>query len=176
MPEAVPKSWRGVVNRYNSSPEEIRGYFSDIPALIENYDWEVSLGFMFARVEKAHNILLYRGAVKIHRANPTVAPQAVDRHHMTRKEFRRLYKNVFGEPLPQEAVDLIKDAEAVRDKVLHGKSASDALKRKAIVRILEYAEKVNSEVQSLAQFKPFINDSRGYTGRREALDESTTQW
>jgi hypothetical protein len=176
MPEAVPGSWRGVVNRYNNAPNEVKAYFSDIPELIERYDWEVTLAFMFARVEKALNRMLYCGAAKRHKANSTVAARAVNEHHMTRKEFRRLFENVFGAPIPAELVSILKDAERIRDKVMHGKSASDADKRKAIVRVLAYAEGMNEVVDQCAGFKPFTNDLRGYAGARRPLDESTTYW
>ncbi len=176
MAEPVPRSWRGVVNRYKTCSDEIQAYFTGIPTLIESFDWEVSLGFMFTRVEKAHNRMLYCGAVKQHKAHTEVARNFVDRHHMTRKEFRRLFKNVFGKPIKAPLQSMIEEAETVRDKVVHGKDASAEDKRKAIVRILEYAEGMNDFVNDIAGFKPFTNDLRGFTGRRSALDKSTTSW
>src|SRR3546814_15315920 len=77
----VPNTWRGVVNRYNQAPEEIKSYFEAIPDLIEGYVWEVSLAFMFTRVEKAMNRMLYCGVVKLHRANSTTASVMVNNHH-----------------------------------------------------------------------------------------------
>lgn len=176
MPEEVPASWRGVVNRYNVSTLEVQLYYKDLPALIENYDWEVSLGFMFTRVEKALNTMLYCGTRKMHRANSEVARRFVDAHHMTRKEFRRLFANVFGQEIPAATTAILTEAEKVRDKIIHGKSATDADKRKAIVRVLQYSEEMNALVHQVAGFKPFTTDLRGFTGRAEALDASTTQW
>lgn len=174
--ENVPGSWRGVRNRFNRSPEEVQGYFADIPELIENYDWEVSLGFMFTRLEKALNRMLYCGSVKKHRAHSGKAKEMVNQHHMTRKEFRRLFKNVFGKPVKKELTEILQEAEAVRDKVVHGKTASAADQRKAVIRLLEYAEGMNDHVNGLTGFKPFTSDLRGFTGRREALDKPTTSW
>ena len=174
--EKVPRSWRGVCNRFNRSPEEVQAYFSDIPELIETYDWEVSLGFMFTRLEKALNRMLYCGAVKMHRAESEKAKEMVNKHHMTRKEFRRLFNNVFGKPVRKELTTILQEAEEVRDKVVHGKNASAPDQRKAIVRLLEYAEGMNDQVNELAGFKPFTSDLRGFTGRREALDKATTAW
>lgn len=176
MSEPVPSSWRGVVNRYKQSSLEVQAYFADLPELIETYNWEVSLGFLFIRVEKAMNTMLYCGARKIHRANADVAYRFVDSHHMTRKEFRRLFSNVFGAEIPAETTAILSEAERVRDKIIHGKSASEADKRKAIVRVIQYAEQMNSIVNRLAGFKPFTTDLRGFTGRAAALDESTTKW
>jgi hypothetical protein len=176
MAEPVPGSWRGVANRYKDCSKEVQAYFADIPSLIEEYDWEVPLGFMFTRVEKAHNTMLYCGAVKRHRANKEVARNFVDQHHMTRKEFRRLFKNVFGKQIKRSLYEVLEEAETVRDKVVHGKPASAADKRKAIVRVLEYAEDMNELVYDTCKFKPFTNDLRGFKGRKNALDKSTTAW
>jgi hypothetical protein len=131
---------------------------------------------MFIRVEKALNTMLYCGTRKMHKANSEVARSFVDSHHMTRKEFRRLFANVFGSEIPTVTTTLLTEAEKVRDKIIHGKSASDADKRKAIVRLIQYAEEMNALVQRIAGFKPFVNDLRGFTGRGEALDASTTRW
>jgi hypothetical protein len=174
--DPVPGSWRGVTNRYLSCPAEVQGYYEALPSLIENYDWDVSLGFMFIRVEKGLNNMLYCGARKLHRAHSEVARRFVDKHHMTRKEFRNLFKNVFGEHVPSALTTLIQEAEAVRDKVVHGKNVTDADHRKAIVRVLEYSEDMNDLVQRLAEFKPFTTDLRGFAGRGDALDERTTSW
>ncbi|MCA1716420.1 MAG: hypothetical protein LC781_05975 [Actinobacteria bacterium] len=176
MAESVPGSWRGVVNHYKVCSGEVQAYFADVPTLIEGFDWEVPLGFMFTRLEKAHNVMLYCGAVKHHRADTEVARNFVDQHHMTRKEFHRLFKNVFGKPIKAPLRNMLEEAEAVRDKVVHGKTASAVDKRKAIVRILDYAEGMNGFVCDIAGFKPFTNDLRGFTGRRAALDKSTTSW
>lgn len=174
--ENIPGSWRGVRNRFDRSPEEVQAYFANIPELIENYDWEVSLGFMFTRLEKALNGMLYCGTVKKHRAHSVKAKEMVNKHHMTRKEFRRLFRNVFGKPVRKALTEILEQAEAVRDQVVHGKPASAADQRKAIIRVLEYAEGMNEYVNILAGFKPFTNDLRGFTGRRESLDKSTTVW
>jgi hypothetical protein len=164
------------VNRYKNSTPEIQAYFADLPKLIECYDWEVSLGFLFIRVEKAMNTMLYCGARKIHRANADVAYRFVDAHHMTRKEFRRLFSNVFGKEIPAETTAILVEAEKVRDKIIHGKTATEVDKRKAIVRVIHYAEQMNALVHAIAGFKPFTTDLRGFTGRAESLDESTTKW
>jgi hypothetical protein len=176
MPESVPGSWRGVVNRYRRCPVEVQGYFDRLPDLIEHYNWEVALGFMFIRLEKALNTMLYCGARKVHRAHAETAYRFVDRHHMGRKEFRRLFKNVFGQAISNETAGIVAEAEKVRDKIVHGKDATDADKRKAIVWLLIYAEQMNQLVDQLAGFKPFTTDLRGFAGRGDALDQSTTGW
>lgn len=176
MPVEVPGTYRGVIGRFRQYPAEIQGYFESLPGLIEEFEWEASLGFAFIKVEKALNVMLYCGARKLHRADAEVAYRFVDQHHMTRKEFRRLFKNVFGEAISQAVVDLLAVAEKVRDKVIHGKTASDEDHRRAIVHVLAYASEMNDLVHRLAGFRPFTADLRGFAGRGDTLDASTTAW
>jgi len=176
MSVVIPRDWRGVRNRYQSSPDRVRSYFSEIPSLLENYSWEVSIAYAFLRLEQAHNYCLYAGVRRLHRAEATVASRFVDKHHLTRKGFQRLFKNVFGEALPAILVELIKDAEKVRDKVIHGKSSTASDHRKALISLLEYAIGLNKYIMDRAGFSPFVTDRRGLTGRGEALDRSTTSW
>ena len=109
----VPGSWMGIVARINASSEEVQGFFDPVTELIEWYSWEVSIGYMFTRLEQAHNHLLRGAAVKIHGVNGRVANRFLDRQHMTRKEFARLYKNVVGESVPEYAARLLSDAEKI---------------------------------------------------------------
>src|SRR3546814_177830 len=131
---------------------------------------------MFTRVEKAMNRMLYCGVVKLHRANSTTASVMVNNHHMTRREFKRLFSNVFGTDVPKELNEILAEAEKVRNKVVHGKDTTAAEMRTAIVRLLEYAEGMNALVNREAGFKPFSADLRGFAGAAERLDASTTSW
>lgn len=177
MSSEVPATWRGVRNHFdNGISEEVRSYFEPTVELIENYDWEVSLAFMFTRVEKAMNMMLYCGARKIHKAHSGTAYAFVDKHHMTRKDFKRLFKNVFGSDIPAATNELLAEAEKVRNKIIHGKSASPADQRKAIIRLLDYAEAMNVLVHDKARFRPFTPTLRGFTGQTQSLDQSTTSW
>lgn len=173
---SVPRTWVGVVNKINSSSNEVQSYFFPIVELIENYYWEVSLGYMFTRLEQAHNRVLRGGAVKIHSVNNTIATKYVDDQHITRREFSRLFKNIVGVSMPDELATILRDAEKIRDRVLHGKSVTDGEKRKAIVFLIEYSEKMNQILQARARFKPFKYDQRGFAGRKNTLPNSTSVW
>ena len=47
--------------------------------------------------------------------------------------------------------------------------------RQAHVDIIEYAESVNIELQSVAGFEPF-GDLRGFKGKVKSLEKGTTRW
>jgi len=169
------KSRRGVLDRFEQSSSEVREYFEHLPGLMQNFPWDISLSYMFSRVELAHNMALYCGVVKVHRANAHIARSAIESYHMTREDFKHKFGAVFGTPIPGLISGKLTEAENIRDRVMHGKTASDDAKRKAVVAILEYAEQFNALVQSLAGFRPF-GSLRGFKGRAQPLDESTTRW
>jgi len=168
-------SYKAVLAAHAAAPPSVQAYFDSLPWLVRNHDWEVALAYMFIRLERAHNMTLYCGAVKVHRANCTVARNVINVHHLTRDGFLQLFENVIGKPIPDPLVDKIRDAETTRDRVVHGKQVSVAEIRNAVVDILEYAVDLNAFVSAEAGFMPF-NDLRGFKGRAASLDARTTRW
>ena len=171
----VPGSWRGVRNRLNAAPNDVQRYFQPAGELIEHYPWEVSLSYLFARLERAHLMAIYCGVVKLHKADAALATTAVDRFQNRRDEFLTLFKNVFGEDIPRSLLQLLELAQDVRDRVLHGKKVNDADYRMAIAAIIDYATKFNEICFEGGGFRPF-GDLRGYKGAGSSLDRSTSRW
>lgn len=168
-------SYKGVLKRYEASTEQVRWYFDQFPGLIGNFPYEVTLAYLFLSTEKAHNRALYCGVVKLHRADSEIADRVMNTHHMIRDGFLELYKNVFGHALSAATVAKIKDAEKIRDRVIHGKDVTAPELRQALVDVIEYAEALNIDVAAIGGFEPFGN-LRGFKGRGEPLDKSTTRW
>lgn len=171
----VPKTWKGVLNSFRQAPQEIQDYFPSLPGLLNSFPWDVCLAYMFARLELAHNMAIYCGVVKLHRAEISLAWKAVENQHMTRKDFRQFFTVVMGKPISKLTYAKLEKAEKIRDKVLHGKVATPAQMREAAVNVLSYAEDLNQFVSGLAGFQPF-DDLRGFKGRAQSLDVATTRW
>jgi hypothetical protein len=172
---SVPGTWRGVVKRFHQAGKDIQKYFRHVPSLAEQFPWDVCLSYMFSRVEQAQNMTLYCGLVKLHRADAVLTRKALDSFEMRRHEFREAFSTVFGRPVQKSIVTDWGKAEKVRDRVMHGKYVPEADKRMAVVAVLDYAEAFNSFVGRTAGFRPF-GDLRGFKGRAEPLDKSTTRW
>ena len=94
---------------------------------------------------------------------------------MSRPGFQELYKTVYGNIITKPVRDFIDEAETVRDKIMHGKTVTEAAKRKAVVDVLKYAKALNERTYQLGGLKPF-GDLRGFKGRAKALDKSTSRW
>lgn len=165
-----------VLKRYNNSTEKVKGYFDQLPALVNGgFPYEVCLAYLFLRLEKAQNRALYCGVVKRHRASGEMADKAINSQHLTRDGFLKLYETVFGKAVPQATLKLVKKAEKIRDKVIHGKTVSDSDVRESLVDVIAYAESLNEELYTVAGFEPFGN-LRGFKGRGASLDNTTSRW
>jgi hypothetical protein len=168
-------SYIALLKKFDKSPTDIQRYFAYLPALIEDNQYEVALAYLFLRTEMAQNRTLYCGVVKLHHAHTEVAQTALHSQHLTRDGFLDLYESVFGDALPPIISDKLKHAEKIRDKVIHGKLVKDPEMREAIYEVIDYAEQMNMHLQAKAGFQPF-GDLRGFRGRANSLDKSTTRW
>lgn len=164
-----------MVNEYNALPEEVRNYFSHFPGLAKNYPWDVVIAYLYSKVELAQNMTIYCGVVKMHKINSDLAKKAIDTQHMTRKGFKDLYKAIFGAAIPNAIASRLDHAEETRDRIVHGKTVTEAAKRKAVYDILQYASEFNDRVSDKAGFRPF-GSLQGFKGRGQALDKATSRW
>ena len=171
----TPKTWKGVIKHLSTMPQEVQDYFEHFPRLAKEFPWEVSLSYLFGRVELAHNMVIYCGAVKLHGADSALARTAIENHHMTRDGFKKLFETIHGKQIPHAISKKIEESESVRDKVMHGKSATQNEQRQAIADVLDYARDFNEFVYNLSGLRPF-DDLRGFKGRKQSLDKATSRW
>jgi hypothetical protein len=175
----IAASRRGLRNLYNRLPVEVQGLFGEMPALLDgNLSLDIVLAYVFFRVEQGQHVTLYCGARKLHKTESDLTWQALDGHHMTRDEFRNLFKTIYGFPIGADALDCITKAETIRDRVMHGKRVGEPDKREAVCRVLQYPAMMNeliADTKGLG-FRPFSGNLRGIVGRLEHLDKSTTRW
>lgn len=169
------KTKSGLKKIFDAAPDEVKYSFIHLPKLVDDFPLEVLLSYAFSSVEIAHNLAIYCGIVKIHKAESSLAKKAVDSHHITREGFRTLYKTIYGRKVDATVSKLIEDAESIRDKVMHGKSVTEDEKRMAISRVLQYAIELNELASSHGGIRPF-GKQKGFKGRGQSLDKSTTRW
>ncbi|MHC8509473.1 MAG: hypothetical protein ACYYKD_08780 [Rhodospirillales bacterium] len=157
-----------LINRFNALPEEIRNYLPDAEdLLVDEWDYEILIAYLFQKTETAHSMALYCGMIKRHRVHKNLAWRAVQSEYMTRDRFRELVSEVFEKNLPRKAVSTIKTADDVRDNIMHGKMTSEAQKRRAVGSVFQYAEQLNEFTYQSARFRPLA--SRGFAGTIQTL-------
>jgi hypothetical protein len=167
-------NYKQVLKHFLSKRGEIPSYFPAFPELVKNFHWDVSVTYVFSRIESGKHIAIYCGIVKLHGTDAKRTKELVDGDHMSRTRFKELFRTVYGQPIPEDLLKKLEDAEKVRDKISHGKrwQARDA--RGALVDIFDFAEGLNNLVRDLGGFSLF-GDLRGFKGARRPLSKKTTE-
>ena len=171
----MAKSYRGVISHYEDAPQRIREYFPSFVELVEGYNWEVSISYVFSRLEQAKRRTIYCGIVKRHWCNAELTRKLVNEDHMSRGRFLHLFNVVFGCDVPKKMLDKLKKGEKIRDKVSHGMKWSEPEARQGLVSVIDFAREFDDFVYGKARFRPF-GDLRGFKGRKETLTKATTRW
>lgn len=156
-------------------PAQIQEYFPDFIELVEKYPWEVSVSYVFSRIELAKHMTIYCGIVKLHWCEAQLTRKAIDEEHMSRGRFKELFHTVFGERIPHDLLMKLEGGEKIRDKIAHGKNWEAKDVRESLVNVLTFAADFNEFVYKHGAFRPFGN-LKGFKGRAESIHKSTTSW
>lgn len=170
-----PANYKQVIALFEAKPEDIRFCFGSFPDLVRDYEWDVSLSYVFSRIEAVKHMTLYCGLVKRHWTDAALTRELLNKDHMSRGRFRELFKIVFDQQIPDAIQAKLSAAERVRDKVAHGKSLEAAEARRALADAFAFAEEFSDFVQDIAGIRPF-GHLRGFKGRGESLTKETTRW
>lgn len=172
---SAPANYLQVLDHFKATPQEVQDYFPSFEDLVKGYPWDVSVSYVFSRVEAAKHSTIYCGIVKLHWTDSALTRELIDKDHMSRGRFRDLFKIVFGKSIKKDLTDKLNEAENIRDKIAHGKKWTDAQARKALIDIFDFAVGFNTFAQESAGFKPF-SGLRGFKGRKQSLPKETTRW
>ena len=83
----MAKSYKGVIRQYNEAPQQVQDYFPDFVELVESYNWEISISYVFSRVELAKRNTIYCGIVKLHWCDAVLTRKLVNEDHMRAVAF-----------------------------------------------------------------------------------------
>ena len=168
-------TYKGVIRHFEKAPKQIRDFFPDFVELVERYEWEVSISYVFSRLEQAKRRTLHGGIVRLHWCDSALTRSVVNQEHLSRQRFLELFEMVYGKKIPESTTDKLKEGERVRDKIAHGMDWKPAEVRDGIVSVIDFAKELDDFVAELADFRPF-GDLRGFKGRKEPLTKATTAW
>ena len=169
------KSIPELKEKHANCSSEVRKFFKHISDILDKkLPLEVCLAYAFFRLERGQNMAIYCGAVKLHNVAPDLAKDAIEVHRMGRKDFCKIYYQVFNLEIPQNAFGGLHTAQQTRNAIMHGKKASPADIRNSIAFVLEYAEEVNRQLKKECGLKPF-SDLRGFSGGAQKLDTETSR-
>lgn len=157
---AKPK-WSVLQSDFDALPDGIRSFLADYPELLKNFGWNVSWGYLFSQIEAAHRLALYVRVVSKYRVNADKAWDVISEWRMSRDDFDRVFKDLFGESLPKPALESRKKAEAVRDRNIHGKPTDDAKQTQGQQAALAYVDALHAHIVKCGSPSPF-QDLRGF--------------
>ena len=171
----MTKTYKGVISHFKNAPDQIQAYFPEFVELVEKYPWQVSVSYIFSKIEYVKRITIYCGIVKLHWCESSLAWKMITEEHMSRGRFKELFKIVFGKDIPKDLLSKLEAGENVRDQIAHGKEWKGAEVRNGLVNTIDFLIEFNEYVYKLAEFKPF-GSLKGFKGRAEPLEKSTTRW
>ncbi len=177
-------NYRQVEKKYNElADDDMKWYFSSFCKLVQKpanpkITWDITIAYLFMKVEQAHRMTLYALAVRKHKVARYIAAETIHECFLSRDEFPKLYKELAGEELCKDTTKYYDNAVNVRNAIMHGKGIfygtpiSDQVKRDAVVSILKYANLFNKQTEKIVinkqtnvkfDFKPF-GKMQGFSG------------
>lgn len=155
-----------IIDKLRIQDEGVQWYFALLPELLENISSSrPALAYCFQQIEGAQRVSIYALLMREYRTDSELTWVAVDRIDITRKNFPELFENISGKKLEQHGRSILEKAEKTRDHITHGRDASEAEVRLAILKCLEYVEFLNSEFGEKVGFRP-VGQLRGVTSKR----------
>lgn len=170
-----PTNYKQVVARFRALPPEIKRSIEIVPELIERYEWQVSISFVFSQIETVKHDTLYKGLVN------DIALTLSLRDSCSTKitgleagfgSYSRLYSVSRFRRIQRSYLE---NAEKIRDRDAHGKILTEAQSRDFLVQAFKFIEEFTDFVYKLAGFRPF-GDGRGFKGRGQSLSKETSLW
>lgn len=170
------KSYKGLLKQFQALPDQTRSYLEGLESLLgTSKTFGVALAFVFMKLEEGNHRALKCGLVRIHKCNSKKVDDALEKQHFTRSYFRSVFKNVFSEEVERSLLDSVQTAERARDKLIHGKAATDADLRNGISNALKYVAGLGKYVEGKTQKNPF-GDLRGLAGKSLLMEPVPSYW
>ncbi len=164
MPRASTRD--KIVENLSAQDVGVRWYFALLPELLDNISsCRPALAYCFQQIEGAQRVSIYALLMREYRTDSELTWSAVDRIDITRKNFPELFESISGKALDRRGRGILETAEKTRDHITHGRDASEANVRAAILKCLEYVDFLNSEFQTKVGFRP-VGQLRGVTSKR----------
>lgn len=170
------KSYKGLQKKFNDLPNATKNYLRNMEGILaDSSQYHIALAYAFMKIEEGHHRALKCGLVRLHACASAKVDDALAQQHFTRSYFQDVFNNVLGKRIPKNAQQLLKDAEDIRDRLIHGKSVAASDLRSGLSNALDYIANLGQFVEDRTGKNPF-GDLRGLAGKKELLDETTSYW
>jgi len=162
---------------FNKLPEKTRDYYEHFPSLLNDSLLDVSIAYLFMGIERAHFRALHCGLTVKHKADAAVTDAVLTRQRISRRDFEKFFKAVFGEKVEAGTLRKLREAEKIRDKVIHGREPTDAENKRAIIGALEYIKGFVKQIEKNHKLLNPFGPLKGVGGlKKTRLPKTTTRW
>lgn len=145
-----------VLSLFEKCGEGVKYYFGAIPDVINKLGMpEIALAYCFQQIESGHRRVLYAGILRKYRLDPEATWNAIDNESLFIEDFKKFYAVTCDNPIKKDTFDLLKKAQAIRNKVTHGQDAGPKEIWIAVSDCLNYADKFNAENLKKSGFNVF---------------------
>lgn len=142
-------------------------HFDHLPNIVEKLGElpDVALAYCFSKLEFGHRRILYAGLMRKYRLDSEKSWEAVIGHDIKRNDYPEIYCRIFGNEITDATLAIIKPAEKIRDRMIHGKQPSTKQIWGAVLLCLDYAAAFNLETKASQGFAGF-GRMQGITGKK----------
>jgi hypothetical protein len=171
-----PKSYKSLKSVYDTLDSDVKSYLSKLePLLSDGENYEIALAYCFLKLEEGHHRALKCGLVRIHKCASSKVDSELEKQHFTADKYAAVFKNVFSKAIPQQVKEYLSKAQAIRNKLIHGKTTTNPKRREAIYYALVYMNQLGGFVRDETGKNPY-GDLRGLAGKTKMLPPSSTIW
>lgn len=172
----LPKSYKGLRIAFENLDDDVKGYLVKLgPLLNDGKNYEIALAYCFMKLEEGHHRALKCGLVRLHDCASEKVDSELEKQHFTAEKYASVFKNVFSSAIPSSAADSLSKAQAIRNKLIHGKKTTDPSRRDAMYYALQYMNDLGEFVRSKTEKNPY-GDLRGLAGKKKLLPPKSTIW
>ncbi len=166
-----------ILNVFKRLPKKTRDYYEHFPSLLKDSLLDVLIAYLFMGIERGHYRALHCGLTVKHKADAAVTDAILMKQHITRGSFEKFFKAVFEENIEPGTLRKLREAEEIRNKVIHGRKPTDAEKKRAIIDALEYVQGFAKQIEKNHNLLNPFGPLTGVGGRKKTrLPKTTTRW
>lgn len=162
-------------HEFAALPEDVKAHLRELEPLLQAADLNLSLALLFLLIEQGRYRAMKCILVRNLKCMTSVVDDELNARAFSRKSFRSSIRSLIGIDISKGDYRALENAEAIRDKIFHGRGASDAEKREAISNCIKFIDVFGAKVKGKTGKNPFAT-LRGLTSRIKPVSRAQSNW
>lgn len=148
----IRPDYREAINHLKSKSNETIEYLEHLEKVL-NIEVGIGVIYVFSKIELLFREILYYKIVNEFKTQAGKTWEIICKEHITRDNYCRLYKNCFEVDLDDKLMDSIKNAQKIRDNIMHGSPSH---------KYLEEINCIKEAINFIEDFSNFTKDNLGF--------------